>query len=531
MTQVQSEGSAWCVLSRAYDNNFRLIFQSINGSTTINYTYDNDGLLTGAGDLTIQRDSTNGLITGTTLGSIMDTISYQDTLQSVNYGEVATYTAQYNTNPLYAVAYERDHLGRITRKTETINGETHVFQYTYYTRGWLHEVIEDGVTISTYTYDENGNRLSHTTPTDTITATYDHQDRLVTYGDSSYTYTDNGELLTKTDANGTTTYTYDELGNLINVTLPDGTVINYIIDAANRRIGKKVNGSITQKFLYDSQLHPIAELDASDNIVSIFGPGFMINYGVSCRFITDHLGSIRVVVNKDTGEIVQRMEYDEFGNIITDTNPGFQPFGFAGGLYDADTGLVRFGARDYDPNVGRWTAKDPILFFSGNRNLYGYVLNNPINFTDPSGLIKVMTQNPVYKSRLEDAIKKLREQVMKNNCDKCRQYFLNSPNNAMQDIDQWLFNDNGPPYIMVRDRKRTDPKDAMAFSQNSEPFWNITFFTDYLNSPKNAIGCGIPSIILHEAGHLAQKDTRDTDSERDDFFKDCSFGCIKTRYK
>jgi len=139
MTQVQSEGSVWCVLSRTYDNNFRLTSQSVNGSTTINYTYDNDGLLTGAGDLTIQRDSTNGLITGTTLGSITDTLGYQDVLQSVNYGEVATYTAQSATDQLFAVAYERDHLGRITRKTETINGQPHVYQYTYYTRGWLHE--------------------------------------------------------------------------------------------------------------------------------------------------------------------------------------------------------------------------------------------------------------------------------------------------------------------------------------------------------------------------------------------------------
>ena len=47
--------------------------------------------------------------------------------------------------------------------------------------------------------------------------------------------------------------------------------------------------------------------------------------------------------------IAQRMDYDEFGNVITDTHPGFQPFGFAGGLYDLHTRLTRFGARDYAP--------------------------------------------------------------------------------------------------------------------------------------------------------------------------------------
>jgi RHS repeat-associated protein len=62
------------------------------------------------------------------------------------------------------------------------------------------------------------------------------------------------------------------------------------------------------------------------------------------------------------------------------------PFGFAGGLHDRDTGLVRFGARDYDPATGKWTAKDPIDFFGGDLNLYGYVRNNPINSYDANGL-------------------------------------------------------------------------------------------------------------------------------------------------
>src|SRR5690606_23900684 len=65
---------------------------------------------------------------------------------------------------------------------------------------------------------------------------------------------------------------------------------------------------------------------------------------------------------------------------------GFQPFSFAGGLYDNDTKLLRFGARDYDPEIGRWTSKDPILFNGGDVNLYVYVQNDPINWTDPSGL-------------------------------------------------------------------------------------------------------------------------------------------------
>jgi type VI secretion system secreted protein VgrG len=86
-----------------------------------------------------------------------------------------------------------------------------------------------------------------------------------------------------------------------------------------------------------------------------------------------------------TGAVVQELRYDALGNVILDTNPGFQPFGFAGGLYDHQTGLVLFGTRDYDPRIGRWTAKDPIGFDGGDTNLYGYVGNDPINLLDPEG--------------------------------------------------------------------------------------------------------------------------------------------------
>jgi RHS repeat-associated protein len=200
-------------------------------------------------------------------------------------------------------------------------------------------------------------------------------------------------LLSKTNGGGTTQYEYDVLGNLRQVMPPSGTVIDYVIDGRNRRIGKKVNGVLVQGFLYQDQSRPIAELDGNNQVVARFiyadkanVPAYLIKGGVTYRILSDHLGSPRLVVNTADGSIVQRMEYDEFGRVTLDTNPGFQPFGFAGGIYDRDTGLVRFGARDYDAQTGRWATKDPIRFASGDANLYGYVLNDPINLIDPFGL-------------------------------------------------------------------------------------------------------------------------------------------------
>jgi RHS repeat-associated protein len=170
------------------------------------------------------------------------------------------------------------------------------------------------------------------------------------------------------------------------------------VDGNNRRIGKRINGALVQGFLYRNRLQIAAELNSSNAVVSRFVyatrgnvPDFMIRSALTYRIISDHLGSPRLVVNTTDGTIAQRMDYDEFGNVTLDTNPGFQPFGFAGGLYDRHTGLLRFGARDYDPSTGRWIAKDPILFAGGDTNLYGYVLNDPVNFIDPMGLERGLT--------------------------------------------------------------------------------------------------------------------------------------------
>lgn len=141
-------------------------------------------------------------------------------------------------------------------------------------------------------------------------------------------------------------------------------------------------------------LNPIAELNGAGTVVSrfVYGsrahvPDYMIKGGVTYRILSDHLGSVRLVINLSNGTTAQRIDYDVWGNITQDTNPGFQPFGFAGGIYDQDTKLTQFGVREYDPRIGRWTSKDPIGFAGGDTNLYGYVVQDPVNYIDPSGLI------------------------------------------------------------------------------------------------------------------------------------------------
>jgi RHS repeat-associated protein len=355
---------------------------------TVSYAYDDDGAVTAAADVLMTYDPLTGLLETKTLDQVTTTMGHN------GFGEITSETTDVSgaPNPLYDVTYVRDPLGRVSQKTETVGGQTHTLEYQYDEVGRLAGVEQDATTtLESYTYDDNGNRL---TALGVSTVTYDAQDRLEQYGDNEYTYRDSGELLTKTDmvSGDLTTYDYDELGNLLSVVLPNNSVVEYEIDALNRRVGRKFDGQVTHRWIYRDQLNPVAELDADGNLVALFiygtrshVPDGMIKNGVRYLFVTDQIGSVRFVVNAETGAVVQQIDYDAWGNVMMEQGAGFQPFGFAGGLYDGLTTLVRFGARDYDPEVGRWTARDPLLFDGGQANLYVYVGADPVNRIDPPG--------------------------------------------------------------------------------------------------------------------------------------------------
>ena len=345
----------------SYDTTFRVASLRVNGVNPISFGYDNDDLMTSAGALALTWHAQTGLLTGTTLGVVTDAWTYN------GFAEPATRIASVNGTPQWSQTYTRDKLGRVTTLAETIGGVGDTYDYAYDAAGRLTEVQKNGSTIETYTYDANGNRLSFTGTGGPQLATYDVQDRLTNYKGNTYTYTKSGELQAKGAGASMTSYGYDPLGNLLSVTLPNATAITYVVDGRQRRVGKKVNGTLVQGFLYQDDLRPVAELNGAGAVVRRFVydttsanvPAYMVQGAVTYRILTDPIGSVRLVVDTASGQIVQQMDYDGFGQVVQDTSPGFQPFGFAGGLYDRDTHLIRFGARDYDPELGRFDRQGP----------------------------------------------------------------------------------------------------------------------------------------------------------------------------
>ena len=251
-------GGSRCVFAVPRDN-----------GTAIAVQYDDDNLLTHIGDLALNRNGATGFLEGSSLGTVTDSWSYN------SFGESAGYSALVGPTPVYTVQYTRDGLGRITTKVETINAQTTTYGYAYDPSGQLIEVKEDGVTVASYSYDANGNRLSATIGGGTVTGTYDAQDRLLQYGNTTYSYTQDGRLQSKTEGTATTSYQYDELGNLTRVILPDGKQIDYLIDGLNRRLGKKVDGALVQGVFH----HHRAAISGAARAINAAGANHRVGVG------------------------------------------------------------------------------------------------------------------------------------------------------------------------------------------------------------------------------------------------------------
>jgi RHS repeat-associated protein len=427
-----------------YDGDFSLKIRAVesdfnNISYPAHFTYDTDGLiaaveLPGSGGevLTLVRDRAGDGIslsqtgTDTNTGYLVESNSF-GAGKKYGYDEFGQLEAIEYPSATFEIL-ERDALGRIIRAVEEVDGVQRELEYYYTPSGFLKavEIFTDGnYVLWEYKYDLNGNRLGvvHQTEQKSVmwSASYDAQDRIQTYtcdkGSDACEIDENGVDLwpdydfsyrpdlspyrrTELQNSDFIEYDYDLFGNLRHVKLEDGLEFDYYIDPNDRRLAKHLSNHSEpiRGLVWGQNDRILAEFDEQGQIVSRFiyatnhhVPDLMYSNKIDnswrwYRFVTDLRGSVRLVVEVYSGSIAQKLDYSPFGRVMQDTEPGFQPFGFAGGLYDPDAGLVRFGARDYDPLIGRWTMKDPIRFASGDTNLYGYVMQDPVNFVDPSGL-------------------------------------------------------------------------------------------------------------------------------------------------
>ncbi len=256
--------------------------------------------------------------------------------------------------------------------------------------------------ISTYAYtlDGVGNRtrvdlnepMMPSYNAETVNYTYSLGNILNTVDGNTYTHDANGNRTQKSGNGGTTTYTYDSLNRLVQ-TVKGSQTTQYIYNGLGQRVGRVDNGVQTNYLIDPNNILPqvLAETDNTGNLISFYvydGAGLVAKVTPQNQYYFYHfdgLGST-IAITDSAGQVVNSYCYSPEGLVgVQETIPS--PFTYVGrfGVMAEGNGLYFMRGRYYDPEVGRFINKDPIGY-AGGLNLYGYVGNNPIRFTDPAGL-------------------------------------------------------------------------------------------------------------------------------------------------
>ncbi|MFE4175920.1 polymorphic toxin-type HINT domain-containing protein [Streptomyces sp. NPDC056909] len=270
-----------------------------------------------------------------------------------------------------------------------------------------------------YTYDKVGNRLTeveHDVSGDAskdITHSYDYPDAgadavrphsltsVTTTGPGietlgSYTYDEIGNTDTRVLGSGTSQdLDWDAEGHLAKVTEPveggSPKVTEYLYDADGNRL---IARTPTESTLYlGSTEVTVAKGATTAKATRYFDLGgghqaVQEDNGTVSFTLADHHGTAQLAVNPATQAMSQRRTLP-FGG-LRGTQPASWPGtkGFVGGTNDTSTDLTHLGAREYDPSTGRFLSVDPVMDLTDPQQIHGYTYgnNNPLTFSDPSGL-------------------------------------------------------------------------------------------------------------------------------------------------
>ena len=293
---------------------------------------------------------------------------------------------QAGLNTLDGASYTYDAAGNRTSKTNYLNGATS--NYSYDPIYELTQVTQGGGTTESYSYDAVGNRLSSLSVPN---YNYNVSNELTSNSNGSYTYDANGNTLS--DAQGRS-FTWDFENRLTQAVNPGVGTTTFRYDPFGRRIQK--SGPLgTTNYLYDGAADDLLEeTDSSGNVLATYArsknidePLSELRVGTTSYYEQDGLGSV-TSLSSSTAAIANAYVYDSFGKLSASTGTLANPFQYTGREFDPETGVYYYRARYLDNNVGRFISEDPIQF-RGGVNFYSYVLNSPINRTDPSGLQSV----------------------------------------------------------------------------------------------------------------------------------------------
>ncbi|MBB6236402.1 RHS repeat-associated protein [Pedobacter sp. AK013] len=266
----------------------------------------------------------------------------------------------YTNGTANAFSYSYDRLNRLTNAAAGNNlGEA----ISYDVMGNITSLTRDNFGTNNYT-GYNGNRLT----------------AISGFTNSSYDYDGNGNLTSDSQKNITLGYNFLNLPQ----TISGSQNLTYTYNAAGEKLQKQVGGTVTNY---------IDGIQYSNNSIDFIQTeeGLARNNNGSYSYeynLADHLGNIRVTFYKNPNtnqlEVLQRDDYYAFGLRKVATG-GTNKYLYNGKELQEELGQYDYGARFYDPVIGRWNVVDPLVEKFTSFSPYNYVLNNPLKYVDPDG--------------------------------------------------------------------------------------------------------------------------------------------------
>jgi RHS repeat-associated protein len=415
-----------------YDNAGQVLTQTDPFNLTLTYGYDHNGNVTSVqdslgGQLTSVLDG-DGRVTSRQFSGTGQTPLRID-LTYNNLDQIATITRYSDlggTQKVGSSTYGYDGVGNVTSIVHSngSGGTLASYSYTYDAANRLSSENDNGTVTNysydaanqltaagptNYSYDANGNRTmaGYTTTAD---------NRMTSDGTWNYQYDNEGNVILKTKiSNGETwSYGYDNVNHLVSAIHKDGqgnliTQVTEKYDVFGNRLEEDVytqatGQTVVSRFAFDGN-NVWADLDGNNQLLMrrLYLDGDNQPFaritaaGVATWYLADHLGSIRDLQDNLSGFLVDHLDYDAYGNVTNETQPGNgDRFRFDGGPLVASVEMYIFDARWYDPVTGRWYSQDP-MGLTPDSNPYRDEGNGPTNATDPSGLAKMDLPYPFKK--------------------------------------------------------------------------------------------------------------------------------------
>ena len=390
-------------------------------SAWLRYDYDEGGnqtaIMTVEGTTLYEYDSNDQLIRIIDPDNTVTTFAYDPVGNQINtlYPNGATTEYSYDElNRLFGLTnrqsdgtifsdyqYALGASGQISQVVDHAGG-SNTYQYDA-----IYQLLQEtnvdpvfGSTTISYTYDAVGNRIFHTENGIPVAYTYDDNDRLLSQGNTSFTYDDNGNLITQVTPGGLELdYFYDYDNRLVMVNSLDGsttTSVDFSYDADGNRVQSVVEGAEVVNYLVDTN-RPLAqvllETDQVGTVLNhyVYAGNLVSKEENGVRYFYHYDGQFNTRQITDPNETIrQETSYDAFGNTVSQSGDISNNYLYRGQLFVPELNAYYLRARYYQPDMGRFMTADP---FPGLRNnprtlhKYMYAHNDPVNLSDPSGLL------------------------------------------------------------------------------------------------------------------------------------------------